>query len=58
MIKNSSEISQETLLNSVFNDFLPLMVGQSHDSFTLLIVKDVTLFHDYQQAIQLLYTGF
>jgi hypothetical protein len=28
----------------VANDLLPFMVGQSHDSFTLLNIKDVTLF--------------
>jgi hypothetical protein len=25
------------------NDLLPFMVGQSHDSFTVIIVKDVTV---------------
>jgi hypothetical protein len=34
--KHSSKISQETLLNSVSNELLPSMIGQSHDSFTLL----------------------
>jgi hypothetical protein len=34
------------------------MVGQSHDSFTLLRVKDVMLFQHYQQTIQLLCTGY
>jgi hypothetical protein len=34
--KHCSKIFQETLLNSVSNDLLPLMVGQSHDSFTLV----------------------
>jgi hypothetical protein len=32
-------ISQETHLNSVLNDSLPFMVGQSRVSFTLLNVK-------------------
>jgi hypothetical protein len=31
-----------------------MMVGQSHDSFTLLSVKDVMLFWHCQQAIRLL----
>jgi hypothetical protein len=44
--KNCSKISQETLLNSVSNDLLPFLVGQSHDNFTLLSVKDVMLFHE------------
>jgi hypothetical protein len=35
---------QETLSNSVANDLLPFIAGQSHDSFTLLGVKDVMLF--------------
>jgi hypothetical protein len=30
------------------------MVGQSHDSFTLLSVKDLMLFQRCQQAIQVL----
>jgi hypothetical protein len=30
------------------------MVGQSHDSFTLLSVKDVMLFQHCQQAIDVL----
>jgi hypothetical protein len=50
-----SKISHETLLNtcSVIHDFLlPLMVGQSHDSFKLLSVKDVILFQHCQQVIQ------
>jgi hypothetical protein len=34
--KQCSNILQETVLNSVFNDLLPSMVGQSHYSFTLL----------------------
>jgi hypothetical protein len=55
--KHCSEILQETLLNSVSNDLLPFMVGQSHDSLTQLRVKDVMLFQNCQQAIQVLYTG-
>jgi hypothetical protein len=39
-----SKILQETLLNRVFNDLFPFMVGQSHDNSTLQNVKDVTLF--------------
>jgi hypothetical protein len=50
--KHCSQILQETLLNSVSNDSLPFMVGQSHDSFTPLSVKDVMLFQHCQQAIQ------
>jgi hypothetical protein len=56
--KHNSKISQETLLNSVSNEWLPLMVGQSHDSFTLLSVKDVMLFQHCQQAIYLVCTGY
>jgi hypothetical protein len=37
---------------------IPFMVGQSHDSFTLLSVKDVMLLHHCQQAIQVLCTGY
>jgi hypothetical protein len=33
------------------------MVGQNHDSFTLLGVKDVMLFQHFQQAIQVMCTG-
>jgi hypothetical protein len=43
--KHCSKILQETLLNSVSNDLIPFVVGQSYDSFTLLSVKDVMLFH-------------
>jgi hypothetical protein len=42
--KYCSEILQETLLNSVSKDLLPFMVGQSHDSFTLLSAKNVMFF--------------
>jgi hypothetical protein len=42
---------------SVSYDLLPLNVGQSHDSFTLLSVKDVKLFQHCQQAIKVLCTG-
>jgi hypothetical protein len=42
----------------VSNELLPLMVGQSHDSFTLLGVKDVMLFQHCQQAIQVLFRGY
>jgi hypothetical protein len=48
--KHCSKILQETLLNSVSNDLLPFMVGQSHDSFTLLSANDVGLFQCCQQA--------
>jgi hypothetical protein len=34
------------------------MVGQSHDGFTLLSVKDVMLFQRYQQTIQVLCMGY
>jgi hypothetical protein len=41
------------LLNSVPNDLLTFMVGQSHDSLTLLSAKKVMmLFQHRQQAIQ------
>jgi hypothetical protein len=56
--KHCWKISQETLLNSVYNDLLPFVVGLSHDSFTLLSVKNVMLFQHCQQAIQALCTGF
>jgi hypothetical protein len=36
------------------NDWLPLMVAQSHDDFTLLDVKDVMLCQHCQRAIQVL----
>jgi hypothetical protein len=36
-----SKILHEKILNCVSSDLLPFMVGQSHDNFTLLIVKDV-----------------
>jgi hypothetical protein len=52
--KRCLKILQERLLNRAFNDWLPLMVGQSHDSFTLLSVRDVMLFQPFQQAIQVL----
>jgi hypothetical protein len=42
--KHCSKILQETLLNSVSNDLLPFMVGQSHDNFTQPGVKDVRFF--------------
>jgi hypothetical protein len=56
--KHCLKILQETLLNSASKDFLPFMVGQSHDSFTLLSVKDLMLFQHGQQAIQVLCTGY
>jgi hypothetical protein len=34
------KILQKTLLNNVGNVLLPFMVGQIHDSFTLVSVKD------------------
>jgi hypothetical protein len=43
-----SKILQETLLNSVANDLLPLMVGQSRESFSLLSANDVGLFQHHQ----------
>jgi hypothetical protein len=52
------QIWQETLLNSVANEWLPFMVGQSKDSFTLLSVMDVVLLHHCQQAIHLVCTGY
>jgi hypothetical protein len=55
--KHCSKILKERLLNSVSNDLLPFMVGQSHDSLTLLRVKEVMLFQHCQQAIQVLCTG-
>jgi hypothetical protein len=56
--KHCLKISQETLLNSVSNDLLSFMVGQIHDSFTLLSAMDVMLFQLFQQAIQVMYTGY
>jgi hypothetical protein len=47
-----------TLLNSVSKELLPFMVGQSHDSFTLLRVKDEMLIQHCQQAIQVMRTGY
>jgi hypothetical protein len=44
----------ETLLNSVSNDLLPFVVGQSHDSYPLMSVKDVLLCQHCQQATQVL----
>jgi hypothetical protein len=41
--KHYSKILQETLSNAVSNDLLPFMIGQSHDSFTLLSVKDAVV---------------
>jgi hypothetical protein len=55
---NSSIISQKTLLNSVSNDLLPFMVGQSYGSFTLLSVKDVMLFQHCQKAIHVMCMGY
>jgi hypothetical protein len=57
-IEHCSEILQETLLTSVSNDLLPLMVGQSHDSFTLLSAKNVMSFQHCQRAIQVLRTEY
>jgi hypothetical protein len=42
--KRCCNFFQETLLNSVSDHLLPLMVGQSHDSLTQLSVEDVMLF--------------
>jgi hypothetical protein len=36
----------------IINDLFPFMVGQSHDSFTLLSIKDVMLLQHCQQAMQ------
>jgi hypothetical protein len=55
--KHCSKIVQDTLLNSVSNELLPFMVRQSHDSFTLLSVKDAMLFQHCQQGIQVQCTG-
>jgi hypothetical protein len=44
------------LLNSVSNDLFPFMVGQSHDSFTLLSVKDMMLVQ-HCQVIHLVCIG-
>jgi hypothetical protein len=44
MNKHCSKILQEKLVNSVSNDLLLFMVGQSHDSFTLLSAKNVMFF--------------
>jgi hypothetical protein len=58
LYKHCSKILQETLLNSVSNDLRPCMVGQSHDSFTLLSAKDARLFQHCQWAIQVLCTEY
>jgi hypothetical protein len=42
----------------VFDVLLSFMVRESHDSFTLLSVKDVMLFQHCQQAIQVLCTAY
>jgi hypothetical protein len=55
--KHCSKILQETFFNSVSNELFPYMIGQSHDNFTLLSVKDVMLFQQCVQAIQVLCTG-
>jgi hypothetical protein len=52
--KHCSEILQETLLNRVSSELPPFIVGQSHDSFTLLSAKNAMLFQHLQQAIQVL----
>jgi hypothetical protein len=52
--KHCWKILQETLLKRVSNDLLPFIVGQGHDSFTLLSVKDVMLNQHCQQGIQVL----
>jgi hypothetical protein len=51
--KHCLKILWATLFNSVSNKLLPLKVGQSHDSFTLLV-----LFQYCQQAIQGLCPGY
>jgi hypothetical protein len=48
--KDCSKILQETRLNRVANGLLPFLVGQSHESFTLLIVNGVGLFQHCHQA--------
>jgi hypothetical protein len=52
--KHCSEILHGTVLNSVSNDFLSFMVGQSQNSLTLL---KVMLFQHCQQAIQVMCIG-
>jgi hypothetical protein len=42
--KHCWKILQEIILKIVSNDLILFMVGQSHNSFTLLSVKDVLLF--------------
>jgi hypothetical protein len=37
---------------------LPIVVGQSHESFTLPCVEELMLFQHRQQAIQVLGTGY
>jgi hypothetical protein len=56
--KHCSKLSQETLLNSVSYDLLRFTARQSHDSFTLLSVKDVMLFQHCEQAILVLFMGY
>jgi hypothetical protein len=55
--KHCSKIMQETLMNSISNEFLSFSVGQSQVSFTLLSVKDVMLFQHCQLVIQVQCTG-
>jgi hypothetical protein len=55
--KHCLKILQERFLNSVANDLLPFMVGQSHESFTLLSVNDVGLFLHCFQANEVMCTG-
>jgi hypothetical protein len=55
--KHCSEILLETLLSSVSNDLLPFVVGQGHNSLTLLRLKKVMLSQHCQQAIQVLCKG-
>jgi hypothetical protein len=43
-------------MNSVFKVLIFLYVGQSHESFTLLSVKDLMFFQHCQQAIRAVHT--
>jgi hypothetical protein len=57
MNKHCWEMLQETLLDSVSVDWLPFMVGQSHDSLPLLRDKEVMLFQHCQQVFQVICIG-
>jgi hypothetical protein len=53
----SKVLSLVTIQKSVSYKLLSFRVGQSHDSFTLLSIKNVILFQHCQQVIQVLCIG-